>query len=172
MKKSEYKKIDTVPNQRVITIHKEPTNRDNFYATLNLEALSEAVKDLQSQRGIKLYLYLAKNQSEYKTALSSSDFCEWAKCGMTEYNSAFKELEEKGYLINVAGTNTIYTFYDKAREKADTTEIKEAQAIEAKKEIELYTPKIEEVTISPECLSGYSKKQELPKRPDKKNFVF
>ena len=41
---------------------------------------------------------------------------------MTAYNSAFKELEEKGYLINVAGTNTIYTFYDKAREKADTTE--------------------------------------------------
>ncbi len=36
MKKSEYKKIDTVPNQRVITIHKEPTNRDNFYAILNL----------------------------------------------------------------------------------------------------------------------------------------
>ena len=62
MKKSTYKKIDTVPNQRVITIHKEPTNRDNFYTTLNLEALSEAVKDLQSQRGIKLYLYFHKGK--------------------------------------------------------------------------------------------------------------
>ena len=72
----------------------------------------------------------------------------------------------------MAGTNTIYTFYDKAREKEDTTDVKEVEAIETKKEIELYTPKIEEVTISPECLSGYSKKQELPKRPDKKNFVF
>lgn len=172
MAKSEYKKIEVVPNQRIITIHKEPTNKKNKYTMNNIEALEEAVKKLQSKCGFKLYMYFAKNQDTYQTALSSSDFCEWAKCGMTAYNSAFKELEEKGYLVNVAGTNTIYTFYDKAREKEDTTDVKEVEAIETKKEIELYTPKIEEVTISPECLSGYSKKQELPKRPDKKNFVF
>lgn len=172
MAKSEYKKIEVVPNQRIITIHKEPTNKKNKYTMNNIEALEEAVKKLQSKCGFKLYMYFAKNQDTYQTALSSSDFCEWANCGMTAYNTAFKELEEKGYLINKAGASTIYTFYDKAREQEYKTEIKEAETIETTEPTETYKPKIEEVTISPEYLSNYKKPQEQPKRPNDKLFVF
>lgn len=114
-KNSEYKEIETVPNQRVITIHKEPADKENKYTINNIEALEEAVKTLQSKCGFKLYMYLAKNQHNYKTALSSSDFCKWAGCGMTAYNTAFRELEENEYLVKQYGTETVYTFYDKSR---------------------------------------------------------
>lgn len=143
------KDIKKVANQKIITIHKEPTDRQNPYFILNLEAFYGAIRDLQSEKGIKLYLYLAKNQNEYKTALSSSDFCEWANCGRTAYNTAVAELIEKGYLINKSGTETIYTFFDKAREKQN---IEEPKTIEENREE----------------LSNYRK----PEQPDKKGFVF
>ena len=50
-----------VANQRVIEIHKEPTNKENLYTTNNMAALDEAARRLQSKGGFKLYMYLAKN---------------------------------------------------------------------------------------------------------------
>lgn len=164
MQNKKQKEIKTVPNQRVITIHKEPTDKGHLYTTLNLEALNDAVKELKSQRGIKLYLYLAKNQNNYTTALSSSDFCEWANCGMTAYNTAFAELEEKGYLIKKAGTDTIYTFYDKAQKQEETEETQKNEEI---KEAEVYQPKVVEI-YSP---SGYQHNK-VPKRKEHRTFIF
>lgn len=144
-------KIKTVPNQRVVTIHKEPTDRQHKYTTNNLDALNLAVSDLQSKVGIKLYLYFASNQNEYRFALSSSDFCEWAGCGIKAYNTAFEELEKKGYLIKKIGTETIYTFYDKAQNKPPTEEIKENKKTTITEE-KVYIPKVEVVEISVEDL--------------------
>lgn len=144
-------KIKTVPNQRVITIHKEPTDRQHKYTINNLEALNLAVNDLQSKVGIKLYLYFASNQNEYRFALSSSDFCEWAGCGIKAYNTAFEELEKKGYLIQKIGTETIYTFYDKAQNKQPTEEIEENKNTTITEE-KAYIPKVEVVEISVEDL--------------------
>lgn len=160
------KNIKSVANQKVITIHKEPTNKENPYATINLEALSEAVHNLQSEKGIKLYLYLAKNQNGYTTALSNSDFGEWANCGRTAYNTAVAELIEKRYLIKKDGTETIYTFFDKAREKENKEEPEENE------EQPFYKPKVIEVTISPEELNNYRPTPKEPERPEKKGFVF
>ena len=56
------KPIETVPNQRVLTIHKEPTDKQHKYTLNNLEAMGEAARRLQSKAGFKLYMYLAKNQ--------------------------------------------------------------------------------------------------------------
>ena len=84
------KPIETVPNQRVLTIHKEPTDKQHKYTCNSLEALGEAAKRLQSKGGFKLYMYLAKNQDKYNFALSSSDFCNWSGLGIAAYRTAFE----------------------------------------------------------------------------------
>ena len=55
----------SVPNQRLLTVSKEPTNKANLFTANNLEALGQAAKRLQSKGGFKLYMYLAKNQDKY-----------------------------------------------------------------------------------------------------------
>ena len=118
------KPIETVPNQRVLTIHKEPTDKQHKYTCNSLEALGEAAKRLQSKGGFKLYMYLAKNQPTEVTrrewVLSSADFCNWSGAGIAAYRTAFKELEEEGYLIPKDKTKdkeTIYTFFDKSQKE-------------------------------------------------------
>ncbi len=118
------KPIETVPNQRVLTIHKEPTDKQHKYTLNNLEAMGEAARRLQSKAGFKLYMYLAKNQPTEVTkrewVLSSADFCNWSGAGIAAYRTAFKELEEEGYLIPKDKTKdkeTIYTFFDKSQKE-------------------------------------------------------
>lgn len=108
-------RIATVPNQRVLTIHKEPTDKDHKYSLNNLAALDEAAFNLQKKASFKLYMYLAKNQDKYNFALSSSHFMAWAGVAKTAYDSAFEELEEKGYLVPKEPGSTVYTFYDKSQ---------------------------------------------------------
>ena len=118
------KPIETVPNQRVLTIHKEPTDKQHKYTLNNLEAMGEAARRLQSKAGFKLYMYLAKNQpievTRREWVLSSADFCNWSGAGIAAYRTAFKELEEEGYLIPKDKTKdkeTIYTFFDKSQKE-------------------------------------------------------
>lgn len=118
-----------VPNQRHITIHKEPTNKKNLYTANNLAALDEAARRLQSKGGFKLYMYLAKNQDKYNFYLSSSDFMLWSGLGSTAYRSAFEELVKQGYMILKEGSETIYTFFDKAQ-KEDPDAINDNLTIE------------------------------------------
>lgn len=102
-----------VPNQRMLKIHKEPTDRNNLFTANNLMALDEASRLLQTKGGFKLYMYLAKNQNNYKLELSSADFTYWSGLGITAYRSAFNELVEKGYLVEQSKNN--YIFYDKSQ---------------------------------------------------------
>lgn len=116
------KPIETVPNQRVLTIYKEPTDKQHKYTCNSLEALGEAAKRLQSKGGFKLYMYLAKNQDKYNFALSSSDFCNWSGLGIAAYRTAFEELEKQGYLIINGSSTNNYIFYDKAQKEDEAAE--------------------------------------------------
>ena len=116
------KPIETVPNQRVLTIRKEPTDKQHKYTCNSLEALGEAAKRLQSKGGFKLYMYLAKNQDKYNFALSSSDFCNWSGLGIAAYRTAFEELEKHGYLIINGSSTNNYVFYDKAQKEDEAAE--------------------------------------------------
>lgn len=112
------KKIETVPNQRILTIQKLPADTNHKYTVNNLEALGEAARRLQSKGGFKLYMYLAKNQNNYKFALSSTDFCSWSGLGIAAYRTAFEELKTEGYLIardQTKENECIFTFYDKSQ---------------------------------------------------------
>ena len=129
-------KMPKVPNQREITVAKEPTDKKHLYTANNLAALDEAARRLQSKGGFKLYMYLAKNQDKYNFNLSSTDFMIWIGLGYTAYTTAFAELEEEGYLMLKEGTETIYTFFDKSQlpkeEEAITIEIPKAKVEEIK----------------------------------------
>ena len=128
-----------VPNQRTVSVHKEECSKKNKYTANNLAALDEAARMLQSKGGFKLYMYMAKNQDKYNFELSSSDFMQWSGLGYSAYTTAFKELEDKKYLILKEGTDTVYTFYDKA------------QTPEEKVKIEVPEEKVKEVQAA---LSG------------------
>lgn len=102
--------IKTVPNQRVITVNKAIADKQHLYTVINLQALNKACNTLQSKAGVKLFLYLAKNQDKYTFALSSADFMEWTGVKIGAYNSAFKELVENGYLCSIGGNR--YSFFE------------------------------------------------------------
>ena len=111
------KTVQLVPNQKLIVVNKAESNKKNLYCVLNLQALDRACNILQSKAGIKLYLYLAKNQDKYTFALSSSAFTEWAGVSRTAYNTAVEELIENNYLVLMAGTKQTYNFYEYGKEK-------------------------------------------------------
>ena len=121
------REIASYPNQRIITVNKEKCGKDNKYTTNSLAAVDEAAYNLQSKGGFKLYFYIAKNQSEYKFALSSRDFIQWSGLSRQSYSTAFEELEEYGYLIKKDGTDNIYTFYDRAQKLPESTKKEEVE---------------------------------------------
>lgn len=118
------KQVKTVPNQRTISVNKQPTDKQNIYTANNLKALDEAAYRLQSKGGFKLYMYLAKNQNNYYFALSSSDFCSWSGLGIRAYNTAFEELEKEGYLVLKENSKNNYIFYDKSQKEKPREDIK------------------------------------------------
>lgn len=124
-----------VPNQRTITIKKD-WEKGKLYTINTLEAIDEALYRLQSKLGIKLYLYLAKNQDKYRFDFFSSDFCKLCRCSLSGYNTAFKELEEQGYLIKKEGTQTIYTFYEKSQNQEQPITIEnDIEAVKQREQI-------------------------------------
>ena len=113
--------IKLVPNQKLIIVNKAESNKKNLYCVLNLQALDRACNVLQSKAGIKLYLYLAKNQDKYIFALSSRHFEEWAGVSKTAYDTAVQELIDNDYLVLKEGTKGTYNFYESGKETINVT---------------------------------------------------
>lgn len=101
----------SVPNQK--KINKEICNSTNLYATINLEALNAAMKDLTKIGAFKLWMYLSKNQDGYEFDLSCADCGTWGIKKDT-YHNAVNELINKGYLIKNSKNRYIF------REKKDS----------------------------------------------------
>lgn len=85
-------------------------NKNNLYATINLDALQEAMCNLNGSSGLLLWLYLDKNAEGYTLDLSQKA-CEAWGLKRDSYYRAFKELEDKGYLI--FGEHE-YKFYERS----------------------------------------------------------
>lgn len=112
MQQSNMSKIKLVPNQKAVTVYKEPcdnTVKEHYYAKINLDALSQAALDLDAG-AFKLWVYFAKNQPGYQFALSKADVMEHFGIKKTQYDNAIKELKEKGYLVE--NKNPYYSFHE------------------------------------------------------------
>lgn len=116
--------MKTVPNQRIIKIKKEPTDKEHKYTMNNLNALNEALEKLDTKGGFKLYMYFAKNQNNYEFALSSADVKECCGLAYTAYTTAFKELVDKGYLVPTNEKQTLFIFRDKANSTIENNDKK------------------------------------------------
>lgn len=102
------------PNQRTIKIEKAKTDMKNIYTKLNIDASNYALSKL-SANGFKLWFYFAKNETNFEMLLFRVNVIE--QCGMSEntYRSAFKELTEKGFLVQSKKDKNHYHFYEKSK---------------------------------------------------------
>ena len=104
----------SVPNQRVIYIMRDSENaRSNFFK-IGHKQLDKAVNDLNANT-FKLYIYLANNKDNYKLELSSKHFILWSGTSDSTYDRAFKELKEKGYLIEIPDKRNAYFFVEESK---------------------------------------------------------
>ena len=97
------------PNQKIVTVHKAPANKENVYGVLNKAAAFSALQNL-THNELKVFMYLALNQPDYCMALSTSDIA--VKVGSTEdgMRKAVQGLIKKGYLVLNHGK--AYDFYE------------------------------------------------------------
>lgn len=86
------------PNQKKIIISKMPCDGNNRYAVINQYAMQKAMRELTTMGSIKLWLYLAKNQPDYKFDLSCAECGKWG-LKPDAFHAAVNELINKGYLM-------------------------------------------------------------------------
>lgn len=77
---------------------------------MNLEALQKAMNTLKGS-SLKMWLYLNKNQEKYTFELSRAACLEWG-IKKDSYYDGFKELVEKGYLVQAREGSNYYIFYE------------------------------------------------------------
>lgn len=92
----------TVPNQKVVKVNKEKCDKAHLYATINLDAMEAAAQELKAG-AFKLWVYFAKNQNNYEFALSNKEVLDTFGIKKDQYDSAIKELKDKGYLVEEGG---------------------------------------------------------------------
>ena len=99
---------NTVPNQRVVAIHRETTKSD-FLGIKNTN-WQAAARELGAQ-ALLLYLYFASNANGYTFALSPVAIRQAIAMPSSTYRDQFLKLVDKGYLVQRGEGNT-YDFYE------------------------------------------------------------
>ena len=103
----------SVPNQKTIQLAaRTRRDADNLYSMNNLDALQTAMQVLNGS-GLKLWLYMNKNQDGYKFELSRVDCAKWG-IKKDSYYSAVEELIKKGFLVQDHYGSSHYWFHEKA----------------------------------------------------------
>ena len=97
----------TVPNQRVVTIHREPAKSD--FLGIKNENWMYAARDLGAH-ALMLYLYFASNANGYTLALSPAAIRQAIGMPRSTYQDQILKLMDKGYLIET-GANS-FDFYE------------------------------------------------------------
>ena len=101
--------INTVPNQKIVKIHKAPCNKSNKYTMINLDALQEAMKNL-SNAELGVWLYFAKNQDNYESAISPKDAKDNWNISISTFHRTIQKFEKEGYLVPEHSNSNRYTF--------------------------------------------------------------
>ena len=86
-------------NQKTVKVVKELCNKENIYTAINLNALTNAGKQLSGD-AFKMWVYFSKNQQGYEFELSSKHAEEAFSLSKRRYDNAIKELIECGYLVD------------------------------------------------------------------------
>ena len=91
----------TYANQFIITFGSQPkTDATHPYHKINVDAMQNAMNDLTKIGSMKLWMYLVAHSDMDSLALSQKACEEWG-IKKDSYQSAKKELIDKGYLVTV-----------------------------------------------------------------------
>ncbi len=103
----------SVPNQKIVQLARRTArDKNHLYAMMNLDALQAAMQTLNGS-GLKLWLYLNKNQDNYRMELSRVDCAKWG-IKKDSYYSAVDELIKKGFLVQDHSGSNLFWFHEKA----------------------------------------------------------
>lgn len=107
----------SVPNQNIVEVHKEPCNKNNLYATININAMSLAMKDLTPVQ-FQVWMYFAKNQAGYVFAVSPAAALAEFGIKKDSFQKAVVVLKEKKYLVpNPAKGSNYFLFHEVPEEE-------------------------------------------------------
>lgn len=104
--------MGNVANQRSVEVVKEVCNKNNNYATINLDALEKASCELNGV-AFKLWVFFSKNQDKFVVDMWINNLENFGIKDGGSYDRAWKELKAKGYIIPESGT-TKFKFYEVA----------------------------------------------------------
>lgn len=107
----------TVPNQRVITIHREVAKSD-FLGIKNVN-WQAAARDLGAHAFL-LYLYFASNADGYTLALSPVAVRQAIGMARSTYHDQFAKLVDKGYLVANSGNS--FDFFEVPQPRHDISQ--------------------------------------------------
>ena len=103
----------SVPNQKIVKLAaRTKRDADHLYSMNNLDALQDAMQALNGS-GLKLWLYMNKNQDDYRFELSRADCAKWG-IKKDSYYSAVDELIQKGFLVQDHYGSNLFWFHEKA----------------------------------------------------------
>ncbi len=107
----------TVPNQKIIKIHRDmPAEKEGNFLLIKKSNWFAANKDLEPY-GLQIYLYLAGNKDGFNLELSQEAAEREAGIKKTSFHKYVKRLIEKGYLVQRKEGSNIYDFYEMPQEK-------------------------------------------------------
>ena len=99
---------NTVPNQRIVSIHRERATAD--FLGIKNSNWQYAARDLGAF-ALLLYLYFASNANGFTLALSPAAIRQTIGMSSSTYRDQFMKLIDKGYLVQ-RGDSNIYDFYE------------------------------------------------------------
>ena len=108
---------NTVPNQRLVAIHRERTSSD--FLGIKNSHWQAAARDLGAH-ALMLYLYFASNANGFMVALSPAAIRQAVGMPQSTYRDQFVRLVDKGYLVQRGESNT-YDFYETPQRVTHTT---------------------------------------------------
>ena len=109
---------NTVPNQRLIEIHRERATSD--FLGIKNSHWQAAARDLGAH-ALMLYLYFASNANGYMLALSPTAIRQAVGMPPSTYRDQFTKLIDRGYLVQRGDGNT-YDFYETPQRATPTEE--------------------------------------------------
>ena len=102
----------TVPNQRVIKIHRDmPGKMEGNFLLIKKHNLYEAYKKLNAT-ALCLYIYLAGNKEGFNLEFSPRAIHEEMGLPESTCRDQFKVLVQKGYLVSKHEGSNIFDFYE------------------------------------------------------------
>ena len=107
----------SVPNQKTIYIQRTSNNVRKDYLKVSNTNLFSAMYNLKPN-AFKLWIYFLDNADGYRLDLYPVDFINKANVARSTYDMAFKQLQEKGYLIQSEVKDNLYIF----KEQSDLVE--------------------------------------------------